>query len=283
VFPESPADEAGLGVGDLIVGVDGLTVEEATVDQVADRIRGAEGTSVVLLDPAGPAGPRDFRMTRESVVIPVVDWAIVPGTAIADVRVYQFSNGATEKLIEALRAAKDAGATRIVLDLRSNPGGFVDQAVGVASQFLGSGIVFQTEDATGKREPSPVRPDGLAVDLPVVVLVDRSTASAAEIVASALQEGRGAVVVGEQTFGTGTVLNRFGLDDGSALEIGVQRWLTRDGNALWHEGLAPDRVAALAEGVDPVSPTDLEDLGEAGLRQSRDVQLLEGLRLLGWQ
>jgi carboxyl-terminal processing protease len=158
----------------------------------------------------------------------------------------------------------------------------VDQAIGVASQFLRDGIVFQTEDAEGRREPSPVRPDGAWTDLPVVVLVDRSTASAAEIVASALQEGRGAVVVGEQTFGTGTVLNRFGLADGSALEIGVQRWLTRDGDALWHEGLTPDRPVSLPEATQPVSPTDLDELGDAGVRGSGDVQLLDALRLLGW-
>jgi carboxyl-terminal processing protease len=282
VFPDSPADVAGLGVGDLIIGVDGATIQDETVRELAERIRGDAGTSVRLrVDPAGPAGPEDVTLTRESVTIPVVDWAMLPGTTIADVRLYQFSNGATEKLVEALRAARAAGATALVFDLRSNPGGFVDQAVGVASQFLSSGNVFLTEDAEGKREPSAVRPDGAWTDLPVVVLVDRSTASAAEIVASALQEGRGAVVVGEQTFGTGTVLNRFGLTDGSALEIGVQRWLTRDGDALWHEGLTPDRAVVLGDAVQPVSPADLDELGAAGLQQSGDTQLLDALRELG--
>src|SRR5262245_13322674 len=259
VFPESPADKAGLGVGDLIVAVDGVSVEDTDVGAVADKIRGEAGTTVkVRVDPAGPETEKDLTLTRASVTIPVVDWAMVPDSTIAQVRLYQFSNGAIEKMIDALKAAKEAGATKIVLDLRSNPGGYVDQAIGIASQFLGEGNVFLTEDASGERTPSPVRPDGVAVDLPLVVLVDRSTASAAEIVASALQEGRHAPVIGEKTFGTGTVLNRFDLADGSALEIGVQRWLTRDGNALWHEGLTPDTAVTLAEGVDPVSPTDLE-------------------------
>ena len=105
---------------------------------------------MLRVDPAGAEGPRDVRLTRASVTIPVVDWAMIPGTTIADVRLYQFSNGAIEKLLDALRAARDAGATALVFDLRSNPGGFVDQAVGIASQFLNSGNVFLTEDADGQ-------------------------------------------------------------------------------------------------------------------------------------
>jgi carboxyl-terminal processing protease len=284
VFPDTPADEAGLGVGDLVLSVDGTSTVGADAGTVTDLIRGPKGSMVELrVDPAGPAGPRTVTLTRRSVTIPVVDWAMVPGTTIADIRLYQFSNGAIEKVADAITKAKAAGATAILLDLRGNPGGFVDQAVGIASQFLDSGAVFQTEDASGKREVSSVRPGGVGTDIPSAVLVDRSTASAAEILASALQEGRHAPIVGEKTFGTGTVLSRFPLADGSALEIGVERWLTRDGRALWHEGLTPDHVVALPEGVDPVSPPDLRKLDAAGVRDLKDVQLLAGLKQLGWQ
>jgi carboxyl-terminal processing protease len=283
VFPDSPADKAGLGVGDEITAVDGVTIVTDTVGDVAASIRGAAGTTVKLtIDPAGPPGPRDVTLTRANVTIPVVDWAMVPDSTIADVRLYQFSNGAIEKLMNALKEAKAAGAKSLVLDLRGNPGGFVDQAIGVASQFLGSGDVFITEDADGNRTPSKVRGDGEARDLPLTILVDRSTASAAEIVASAIQEQRDVKVVGEKTFGTGTVLNRFGLKDGSALEIGVQRWLTPSGRALWHEGLTPDQSVSLAEGVEPISPRELRDLGGAALQASKDAQLLAALKDLGW-
>jgi len=283
VFPDSPADKAGLGVGDEITAVDGVKLASDTVGDAAASIRGAAGTTVKLtIDPAGPPGPHDVTLTRANVTIPVVEWAMVPGSTIADVRLYQFSNGAIEKMMDALKAAKAAGAKSIVLDLRGNPGGFVDQAIGVASQFLSSGDVFITEDADGTQTPSKVRGEGEARDLPLTILVDRSTASAAEIVASAIQEGRHVKVVGEKTFGTGTVLNRFGLQDGSALEIGVQRWLTPSGRALWHEGLTPDQTVTLGEGVEPISPRDLSDLGAAGLRASKDTQLLAALKDLGW-
>jgi carboxyl-terminal processing protease len=284
VFPDSPADKAGIGVGDEILAVDGVEIDGSNISGASERIRGAKGTTVELtIDPVGPPGPRDVTLTRENVIIPVVDWAMVPDSTIADVRLYQFSNGAIEKLQDALKAAKAAGAKSIVLDLRGNPGGFVDQAIGVASQFLATGDVFITEDADGKRTPSPRRGDGEATDLPLTILVDRSTASAAEIVASAIQEQRHVQVIGEPTFGTGTVLNRFPLDDGSALEIGVQRWLTPSGRALWHEGLIPDQQISLADGVEPVSPRDLDELGAAGLRTSKDAQLLAALEDLGWQ
>ncbi len=283
VFPDSPADKAGRGVGDEITAVDGVKIAADTVGDVAASIRGEAGTTVKLtVDPVGPPGPRDVTLTRANVTIPVVEWAMVPGSTIADVRLYQFSNGAIEKLTNALKEAKAAGAKSIVLDLRGNPGGFVDQAIGVASQFISSGDVFITEDADGTRTPSKVRGDGEARDLPLTILVDRSTASAAEIVASAIQEQRDVKVVGEKTFGTGTVLNRFGLKDGSALEIGVQRWLTPSGRALWHEGLTPDQTVSLGEGVEPLSPRDLGRLDAAALRASKDAQLLAALKDLGW-
>jgi carboxyl-terminal processing protease len=283
VFPDSPADKAGLGVGDEILAVDGVTIDSTSVGEVAAKIRGPKGSSVDLqVDPAGPEGPKKVTLTRASVVIPVVEWAMVPDSHIADVRLYQFSNGAIEKMIDALKAAKAAGATSLVLDLRGNPGGFVDQAIGVASQFIGQGDVFITEDADGNRTPSKVRGHGEATDLPLTIVVDRSTASAAEIVASAIQEQRHVQVVGEKTFGTGTVLNRFGLTDGSALEIGVERWLTPSGKALWHEGLTPDQTVTLADGVSPVSPRDLAKLGASGLRASKDGQLLAALKDQGW-
>ena len=282
VFPHSPADEAGLGVGDLIIAVDGKSTVGEGASTVTDRIRGPKGSRVELkVDPAGPPGPKTITLTRQNVTIPVVDWAMVPGTTIADLRLYQFSGGATDKIHDAIRQAKSAGATAFLLDLRGNPGGFVDQAVGVTSEFLESGPVFITEDASGNRNPTNVRPGGIGSDVPIAVLVNRSTASAAEIVASALQEGRHAPVIGEQTFGTGTVLNRFPLTDGSALEIGVERWLTRTGRALWHEGLTPDHVVKLAEGVDPLSPGDLKKLSPADLRAAKDDQLVEAVDQLG--
>ena len=179
-------------------------------------------------------------LTRASVTIPVVDWAMVPDSTIAEVRLYQFSNGAIEKLIDALKAAKAAGAKRIVLDLRGNPGGYVDQAIGIASQFLGAGDVFLTEDASGERTPSKVRGDGVAATCRSPSSSTARPRARPRSSRRRSRRGHGVKVMGEKTFGTGTVLNRFGLTDGSALEIGVQRWLTPSRQRAWHEGLDAD-------------------------------------------
>ena len=256
VFPDSPADKAGLGVGDEITRGGWRHDRDDTVGDVAASIRGAAGTTVKLtIDPAGPPGPRDVTLTRANVTIPVVDWAMVPDY-IADVRLYQFSNGAIEKLMDALKEAKAAGAKSLVLDLRSNPGGFVDQAIGVRQPVPQSGDVFITEDADGTHARRRCGPTAMARDLPPSFLVDRSTASAAEIVAlgdpgAACGRGRG-----EQTFGTGTVLNRFGLTTARPRD-----W----GPALADAG----RVAALARG--PRRPTSRSPSARASSQSRHEI------------
>ena len=284
VFPESPAAKAGIGAGDTILAIDGASTADLSFDDIGSKIRGPEGSVLTLqIDPPGDAGPREVKVTRAKVTIPAVEWAMVPGTDTADVRILQFSSGTTQKVADAIKGAKDAGAKRILLDLRQNPGGFVDDAVGVASQFVPEGTtVYVTQDASGTKAPVKSRGGGVATDLPVVILVDRSTASSAEIVASAIQEAGRAKVIGEKTFGTGTVLARFDLKDGSALRIGTIRWLTANGTEIWHTGIEPDQVVALAEGVQPLTPPDLAKLGAGGLASSKDAQLLAGLRALGW-
>lgn len=282
VIPRTPAARAGLRVGDVIIEVNGTSLDDLPLSEAARLIRGPEGTSLTIeVDPAGPPEPREIRLTRESIDVPTVEWAIVPGTDVAHVRILQFSSGAAEALGGALDAAKARGAGRVLLDLRGNPGGFVNEAVGVASQFLASGVVYQTEDADGKRTPAPVQPGGRWTHGPIVVLVDRSTASSAEIVASAIQDAGRATIVGEATFGTGTVLAEFPLKDGSALRIGTVRWLTASGRALWHEGLDPDIEATLPEGIAPLSPPEVEALSPDAIDDVEDVVLLRGLRELG--
>lgn len=278
VIPRSPAAAAGLDVGDVIVGVNGRSIDDLSLSEGGRLIRGPEGTSVTLeVDPAGPPEPRDIRLTRASIDVPTVEWAMVPGTDVAHVRILQFSTGATDALEQALSAAKEAGARQVLLDLRGNPGGYVSEAVGVASQFLASGVVYQTEEADGRRTPAAVQPGGLWTEGPLVVLVDRSTASSAEIVASAIQDADRGTVVGEETFGTGTVVAEFALKDGSALRIGTVRWLTATGREIWHEGLEPDVPATLPEGVAPLSPSDVEELEPGEVDDMEDAILRRAL------
>ena len=132
--------------------------------------------------------------------------------------------------------------------------------MGVASQFVGDGTVYRSVDASGTEKDIAVQPGGLATGLPLVVLTDGNTASSAEIVTGAIQDADRGTVVGDKTFGTGTVLGRFDLTDGSSLRIGVERWLTRDGRPIWHEGLEPDVKVSLGDAVAPLLPDEFRDL-----------------------
>lgn len=279
VIKGTPAEEAGLRRGDRIIAVDGGSTEGESLDEVVSRVRGPEGEPVTLTIARG-GEELEVTMTRRSFDLPLISWAMVPGRSVAMIRLEQFATGATKALKEAIVAARTEGATAILLDLRGNPGGYVNEAIGVTSQFLGDGIVYQALDAQGTRKDAEVEPGGLATDVPLVVLADGETASSAEIVSGAIQDAERGLVVGERTFGTGTVLGRFDLSDGSSLRIGVERWLTREGRPIWHEGLEPDVTVELPASQDPLLPDDLRDLSAAELARSEDAQVLRALEAL---
>ena len=281
VFDGGPAEAAGIVPGDVIVAVDGRSTEGQSIDEVAGWVRGEAGTNVELtIRPGTGAAERTISMVRADVPIHPVSWTMVPGTTTGLIRLDQFSNGAADDVVEALKAARAAGATRIVLDLRGNPGGYVNEAVGVASQFLSKGLVYIERNASDERTEHPVSPDGVATDLPLVVVVDGNTASSAEIVSGALQDAARAKIVGETTFGTGTVLGEFDLSDGSALRVGTVEWLTPSGRRIWHEGIAPDVPIALPDGVVPLSPDDVAKLTAATVGSIDDTQLAKALEVV---
>jgi carboxyl-terminal processing protease len=278
VFDDGPAKAAGLTPDDVILEVDGRPTDGATIDQVASWVRGEAGTTVTLVVRHGPDGAeRTVKIVRADVPIHPVAWTMVPGTKTALVALEQFSNGAADEVVKTLKAAREAGAQRVVLDLRGNPGGYVNEAVGVASQFLSSGLVYIERDASDHRTEHPVSPNGVATDLPLVVLTDGNTASSAEIVAGALQDAGRAKVVGETTFGTGTVLSEFDLSDGSALRIGTVEWLTPKGRRIWHEGIAPDVPVKMPSGTLPLSPDDVTKLTADQAANVADPQLAKAL------
>jgi carboxyl-terminal processing protease len=281
VFPDSPAEGAGLQDGDVIVEVDGQSTTDATIDEVASWVRGEAGTTVTVTVRDDGTGPeRTYEIVRADVPLQPVSWTLVPGTTTAFVRLDQFSNGAADDIVQALKDARADGAERIVLDLRGNPGGYVNEAVGIASQFLASGIVYIERDAQGKKTTHEVSPEGVAIDLPLVVLVDGNTASSSEIVSGALQDAGRAKVVGETTYGTGTVLGEFELSDGSALRIGTVEWLTPDGRRIWHEGIAPDVPVTQPEDAEGLTPDDVTDMTPAEVAAMTDAQLARALELV---
>ncbi len=281
VFAGSPAEAARLEPGDIIVSVDGQDTDGHDLDEVAGWIRGEAGSTVRITVRHGTDGPeRELSIVRAEVTVQTVSWAMVPGTNTAVLRLEEFSHGAADELKAALGQIRTAGADRIVFDLRGNPGGYVDEAVGVASQFLRSGNVFVERDAAGKETTHPVSPDGAATDLPLVVLIDGGTASSAEIVSGAIQDAGRAQLIGVRTFGTGTVLGEFELSDGSALRVGTVEWLTPKGRRIWHEGIEPDVVVERADDVRPILPDDLRTMTAAQAGDFTDPQLARALNVV---
>ncbi len=280
VFKGSPAEAAGLLAGEVIVAVDGKRTTGQTLDEVAGRVRGEAGSVVSITVRATGGSERTLSITRADVPIDPVSWTLVPGTRTALIRLEQFSSGAADEMVATLQAASEAGADRIVLDLRGNPGGYVNEAVGIASQFLTDGVVYIERDAQGEEASHDVTPGGTATDLPLVVIVDGNTASSSEIVSGALQDAERATIVGLTTYGTGTVLGEFALRDGSALRVGTVEWLTPSGRRIWHEGISPDVSVALGDGVQPMTPDDVRGLSPAGVDAITDTQLSRALELV---
>ena len=281
VFRDSPADKAGLRTGDIILEVDGVPTADKSTSDVVERIRGEAGTTVELTVQAGEDGtPRTLKIIRGEVEIDAVSSTIVPGSTTGLLRIEQFSNGVADDVHSALEQLRKDGADRLILDLRGNPGGYVGEAVGTASQFLAKGTVYIERNAQGEEKATPVSPGGAWTDLPVIVLVDEGSASSSEIVAGALQDNDRAKVVGSTTFGTGTVLGEFALEDGSALRIGTVEWLTPDGRRIWHEGIEPDVAVARAAETLPTLPDDLRTVKPAGVKAVADAQLERALQLV---
>ncbi|MGZ3515482.1 MAG: S41 family peptidase, partial [Thermodesulfobacteriota bacterium] len=277
----SPAQKAGLKAGDVILKVDDQEVSGLPIDQAVDRILGPAGTRVKLtiLNPKTTA-TRDFTLIRASITVRSITWHLLPGTKVVNLRLATFSKGVTEDLQKALLTIEKEKITGLILDLRNNPGGLLDEAVSTASQFLSTGNVLLEKNAAGKVRPTPVRPGGVAVSLPLIVLINGGTSSGAEIVAGALQDAHRAKLVGEKSFGTGTVLQTFSLSDSSALLLAIEEWLTPDGHVIWHQGISPDVVVPLPPEVTPLIPTNEEGLTDEEFRKSKDVQLLRALDLL---
>lgn len=277
----SPAQKAGVQAGEVILAVDGTNVAGSNLLQVVKLISGPVGTNVklLILDPQ-TRQTREVNLTRAEIKAQNVTWNRLPGTRIDHLRIAAFSETVTKSLIKALKAIEHEKSQGIVLDLRNNPGGLLDNAVSTASQFLQSGNVLLEKDAEGKIKNIPVKKDGVALHVPMVCLVNGGTASAAEIVAGALQDHGRAKLVGTKTFGTGTVLQDFPLSDGSALLLAVEEWLTPNGETIWHKGITPDRVVPMTDGSSPLTPPEERGMTARQLRQSKDRQLLEAMDLL---
>lgn len=270
-----PAQKAGLQSGDIILKVDGQAV--TGVEDAVNHIRGPVGTSVTITIKNSSGTISDITIVRAEIPINTVFWQILPGTSIADLQIASFSEGTSTELDTALSAIKAQGVTGIILDLRDNGGGVLSGVIGVASRFLNGGYVLEEKDINGNIKKDPVLTNVPKTNLPMVVLVNQWSASGAEIVAGALQDAGRAKLIGETTFGTGTVLVTYPLSDGSALSLAIQEWLTPSGHTIWHTGLTPDTVVSLAAGVTPLFPEAEKGLSMAQIQSSGDQQLLAAI------
>ncbi|MGN6485161.1 MAG: S41 family peptidase [Thermomicrobiales bacterium] len=258
---DSPAEKAGIKPGDTILEIDGKSLEGMDPADATDLLRGEEGTKVTLkLQHEGESDTYEVTITRATITIDPVSWAMLPND-VAWVSLTQFTSGATEKLQAALREAKAAGAKGVILDLRNNPGGLVFEAIGVASQFLPANTpLFQQKDRDGNTKTTKsVGSNGEWQEGPLVVLINEGSASSSELVSSAIQDAKRGVLLGETTFGTGTVLQPFQVSDGSVALLGVQLWLTANGNDIYKKGVEPDVKISNEPGVYDSVPTDFED------------------------
>lgn len=278
---DSPAQRAGLEPGDVILEVDGEDVSGRPLDEVVSRVLGPAGTEVALtiLDP-DTGETRELTIERAAIELDLVTWHDIPGTSLAYVRISAFSDGATDELDDVLAEIEEQGISGLMLDLRSNPGGLLREAIGTTSRFLEEGEVVRRRDAEGNVKVEPVRRGVDATDIPMVTIANGGTASAAEIVTGALQDHERAVVVGETTFGAGTVLNEFGLADGSVLLLATEEWLTPDGRTIWQQGLPPDIRVPLPVDAQPILRPGQEDISESDLSTTTDEQFLRALDLL---
>ena len=235
----SPADEAGIRAGDIIVEVDGQPTAEMSLAEAVLKIRGPEGTSVrLLILHQGDTEPEEIEITRAKIELPSVRFEMRGD--IAYINITHFSRRTSEELSLVLESIIQQMATGIILDLRSNPGGSLEAVVDTASYFLKEGVVVNVVDNQEKQTALEVEPNGVTIDLPLVVLVDNYSASGSEVLAGALQDYGRATIAGTKTHGKGSVNILRPLKDGSGLYITTARWLTPNGRLIEGEGLYPD-------------------------------------------
>ncbi len=231
----SPAEEAGIQRGDILTAVGDTTVAGLSASEVGKLIKGPEGTTVsVTVDRAGER--LDFTLERRRIETPVATLELLDGIAL--ITIENFDSRCAQETIAAIESAQAQGAKALIFDVRNNPGGYKDELVQVLDYLLPEGVLFRAEDYSGKT--SVDRSDAACVELPMAVLVNGNSYSAAEFFAAALEEYGAAVVVGEQTSGKGYFQSSFELSDGSAVVLSIGKYYTPQGNSLADVGLTPE-------------------------------------------
>jgi carboxyl-terminal processing protease len=255
---DSPAEKAGLQPGDIVLEVDGESVNGSTLQDEVSKVRGEAGTDVTLTLMRGER-TFDMTITRAKIVQVEVESRMLDGK-IGYVALHGFSPASADQFRADLKQLLDEGATSIVFDLRGNPGGYIDAAQKVASEFIGSGLIFSQESSGDQVRRWEAIEGGLATDpsLPVAVLVNGGSASASEIVAAALKERGRATIIGEPTYGKNTVQIWTELENQGGVRITISRWFTPDHHSVAPDGVQPDIVVAVPDGTPPDQDPQLD-------------------------
>jgi len=263
----TPAQRAGLRPGDVIIKVDGVSTIDITIEEAVTLIRGPKGTEVTLTIMRDEwDSSKDFTIKRAIIEVPSLKWELKEEN-IAYIKLYHFSERVDQDFKEIATEILKTPAEKIILDLRNNPGGYLERSQDIAGWFLEKGQIVVVEDFGEKREQIVYKAKGNSkfLDYPLVILINQGTASASEILASALRDNRGIKMIGETSFGKGSVQTLESLRDGSSLKITVANWLTPNGDLITDKGLEPDIKVEMTE----------EDY-----EQDRDPQLEKALEII---
>lgn len=263
----TPSFNSGLKAGDKIIKIDNTSTNEMSVDKAISLIRGPKGTTVTLtILRSGENKTREYKIVRDTIDIPTIETEYRDGVFI--IRLFSFSENSVTLFKKALDEFRNTGSNKLIIDLRGNPGGYLEAAVGIGSYFIDEGKVIVSEDFGDKAEMQIYRSLGPRLfnnDLKLIVLVDGGSASASEILAGALKEHGIGKLLGEQTYGKGSVQELVNITPDTSLKVTVARWLTPNGVSISEKGLEPDIKI-------PLSVSDIE--------KKNDVQLGEALRIL---
>lgn len=240
-LPDTPAERAGVRAGDVITQIDGKSVGKMTVDEAVKLIRGEVGTTVALTVNRSGEGIKDFEIVRGRIQVPTMETELLP-SGVFVLKLYSFNALSPQLFKQGLRQFIEAKTDKLIIDLRGNPGGYLEASVDVASWFLPEGKVVVKERRVVGEDDKLYRSRGYNVfndKLKLVILIDGGSASASEIVAGALSEHGRAVLIGEETFGKGSVQELVPLPDGSAVKITIAKWLTPEDHSISENGLKP--------------------------------------------
>ncbi len=255
-LPGSPAEKAGFKRGDAITAVDGQDVKGKDIPTVSALLGSKPTNTSITVQRPGVEQPLTITVTRAEITVQNVVMHYIPESHIAHIQVVQFAEGVTDQLKNSLSQAKKLGATKIILDLRGNPGGYLQAAIDTASDFVPKGNVLLEQDSTGQKTAVPVTGNTINTTNTIVILTNKSTASAAEIVSGALHDNGRATIIGVTTFGTGTVLEQYSLSDGSAILLGTHEWLTPKGKFIRDNGIKPDITVELGKNAIALTAAD---------------------------